>query len=51
MEFLTLPDVQANIQPGSVQPDAHWHVEHVSDNVVKSQRHECKDGPPHSDDL
>lgn len=43
--------VQANIQPRSVQPDAQWHVEHVGDNVVKSQGHEGKNGPPHPDDL
>lgn len=50
-ELLTLPDVQADVQLRSVQPDAQRHVKHVGDNVVKSQGHECKDGPPHSDHL
>lgn len=47
----TFPDVKANVQIRSTQPDAERDEEHVGHNVIQSQRHESKDGPPQANDF
>lgn len=44
----TLPDVQANSDPGGAVPDTKGNVEHVDDNVVETENGEAEHRPPHA---